>query len=143
MGSAFRPEATVGTLALRGDLDCALVGSIDRALAPLERVDTAILSFTEVTFCDSTVLSAIVRLRKRMIALGGRGEIKIAGPSTVVRHVLELCGFGRLFTVCSTMDEAMDSLPTGSKVIYSGAVSGHVMIGLLQEGLHPLQGYVA
>ena len=121
----------IGILALRGDWDFGLKGVIARVLAPLEKTDVAILGFADVSFCDSTFVSAIVRLRKRMEATGGRAEIRIAAPREAFRKLLAVSNLDTIFTICDSMAAAM-TFAEETVTTYTGEANGDEEIARLE-----------
>ena len=95
---ASAPQAVPTTL-LRwtGDLDLAradeLSASVETVdLVPLQRV---VVDLADVTFMDSTGLNALVRLHRRVAAVGG--ALAVTRPSPRVARLLDLTGLNALF----------------------------------------------
>jgi len=79
-----------------------LLSRLDRLLDQGYR--SVVLDLTDVEFCDSSGVSALVRGHARATAAAGR--LRIAAASDQVRSVLELSGLNRMFGLKSTMDTA-------------------------------------
>ena len=77
-------------VALAGELDLSTVGELYEQFAKLrlEGVEHVALNMAEVTFIDSTGLSVLVTLHKRLESLDG--ELIIFSPSAQLRRMLEV-----------------------------------------------------
>lgn len=84
-------------LVVSGVLDKAgaekLLGKLDRLLDQGRRHQ--VLDLGEVTFCDSSGISALVRGHAR--ASAAAGGLRISRASEQVRRVLEISGLARMF----------------------------------------------
>ena len=67
-----------------------------------------ILDARALTFCDSSGLTAFVRIANSLETQSGR--LAIAGPSPIVRRVLEVSGLDEAFVVVSDVDDAVATL---------------------------------
>jgi anti-anti-sigma factor len=61
-----------------------------------------------LTFCDSSGLTAFVRIANRLEARSGR--LAIAGPPPIVRRVLEVSGLDEAFVVVDEVPDAVSAL---------------------------------
>lgn len=79
-------------VALAGELDVSTVAGLYEQLAELYRdgVQHVALNMAEVTFVDSTGLSVLVTLHKRLEAQGG--ELIVFSPSVQLRKLLQVAG---------------------------------------------------
>jgi anti-anti-sigma factor len=89
-------------------------GEIDVATAPLFReallaataiADRVVLDLSRVTFLDSTGMGAIVRAA----GTGSRGapvRLALAGPTPMVRKVLEVAGLSAMLPMFTSVSEA-------------------------------------
>ncbi len=86
-------------VAFSGELD--LYG-VERVRAALEAVDgPAIIDLSDVRFIDASVLTELVRLRKRV------GDcVTLVVPAPHIRRTLEIVRFAALFRIVRTRDEA-------------------------------------
>ncbi len=77
-------------VALAGELDLSTVGELYEQFANLrlQGVEHVALNMAEVTFIDSTGLSVLVTLHKRLESLDG--ELIIFSPSAQIRRMLEV-----------------------------------------------------
>lgn len=93
-------------LYLRGDIDLNTAPRLlDEANRLIDSGCTAlVLDLSGVGFCDSSGLSALVRMRNRVQPLGGR--ISLAGPTPIVQRVLEVSGLTEIFSTFPTVAAA-------------------------------------
>ena len=66
-----------------------------------------VLDLSKVEFIDSSGLGAILSLLKRMPT---GGELLIGGATEAVTSMLKLTRMDRVFTICKTVDEAVNTL---------------------------------
>ena len=94
-------------LSLEGELDhhaaAAAMKEIDGILDRLVPVDCA-LDLSGLSFMDSSGIAVILRINKRMQALGGRTAIM--NPSAQPLRVLDASGIDRLVRVVNTAKES-------------------------------------
>jgi anti-sigma B factor antagonist len=98
---------TPPVLSLHGDIDLntapKLVEEAGRLIDDGSQV--LVLDLSGVGFCDSSGLSALVRLRNRVQPLGGR--VILAGPTPIVQRVLEVSGLTEIFGTFPTVEAAL------------------------------------
>ncbi|GAC1581178.1 MAG: hypothetical protein NVS3B7_16160 [Candidatus Elarobacter sp.] len=82
-----------------GELD---IYGVERVRAALEAIDgPAILDFTDVRFIDSSTLTELVRLRKRV------GDcVTLVVPAAHIRRALDIVGFDALFRIVKRREDA-------------------------------------
>ena len=68
-----------------------------------------VIDFTEVTYINSTGLSALILVAKRLGKTGGK--FILAGVIDPIQKVLKISGLATLFTILPTKAEALASLP--------------------------------
>ena len=111
---------TPPALALHGDIDLntapQLVEEANRLIDTGCRV--LLLDLSGVEFCDSSGLSALVRLRNRLQPLGGR--VSLAGPTPIVQRVLEVSGLTEIFGTYPTLDSARAAAAEGDRAAGEG-----------------------
>jgi len=90
---------SVRSVGLSGEIDSACTKDFDALLRSLDGADTVVLDFSRVTFFDSSAISCLIRLRKRMLDGGGKGTIRIARPTQTVRQLMELTNLDRVFVL--------------------------------------------
>lgn len=93
-------------------------GELDLATAPqltstaLALVDAGaghvIVDARELTFCDSSGLTAFVRIANRLEPAAGR--VAVVGPQAIVRRVLEISGLVEKLVVVDSVDDAVAAL---------------------------------
>jgi anti-anti-sigma factor len=96
-----------------------LSGQIDREGAKifLERIthildsgeQYLVIDFTDVTYINSTGLSALILVAKRLGKT--RGKFILAGVIDPIQKVLKISGLASLFTILPTKVEALASFP--------------------------------
>jgi anti-sigma B factor antagonist len=80
----------VHIVALHGELD--IVSAHDLALALVEVAgSTVVVDLSDLTFMDSTGISALVMAKNRILA-DGRGRLVLTKPGGIVRAALEIVG---------------------------------------------------
>src|SRR5215468_29655 len=96
-------------LAIDGELDLVtapLLADAATALAD-EGEQNIVTDAHELSFCDSSGLTAFVRIANR---LEPRGRLAIAGPQPIVRRVLDVSGLVEAFVVADTIPDAIAGL---------------------------------
>lgn len=85
-----RELPNVHIVALHGELD--IVSAYELALALVEVAgSTVVVDLSDLTFMDSTGITALVMARKRILA-DGRGELVLTRPAGIVGKALEIVG---------------------------------------------------
>jgi anti-sigma B factor antagonist len=86
-------------VALTGEIDILAAGRVrDTLIAVCNGGEKyVIVDMTNVTFMDSTGLSALVGGVKRFRSVGGQVVLRSPGPS--VRKVMEITGLSRVFSI--------------------------------------------
>jgi anti-sigma B factor antagonist len=82
---------------LRGDLDLATSGRLQRAVTDDLLEGLVILNLAELSFCDSSGLRVLLDMRRR--THGVAPGIRLAGPTSEVERMLELSGTRDFFDV--------------------------------------------
>jgi anti-sigma B factor antagonist len=94
--AAGRPGTAVFRLA--GDLDLNSVDELRAGVGPACTAgDEVLLDLSELKFCDSTGVGAMVWLHRRATAAGGR--LLLCAPRRHVREVLRISGVDRAIPV--------------------------------------------
>ena len=94
-------------IAVRGELDVAtaptlrkrLYAAVDRSSGPF------ILDLLGVTFIDSTALGVLIGTKERCDAVGA--ELRLVLEESRIIKVFEITGLTELFSISSTLDEAV------------------------------------
>ncbi len=73
-----------------------------------EEVNKLILDLSEVDYCDSSGLSAILLAFR--ILQSNDGQIRLASPTKNVKTLIEISQLDRILPICNTVDEAVKSL---------------------------------
>ena len=87
------------TVVLTGEIDIATSRRVREALIAISNSgeNKVVVDMTNVTFVDSTGLSALVGPLKRFRSMNG--EIVLRSPTKGVRKVLEISGLTRVFSI--------------------------------------------
>jgi len=98
---------TPPVLCLHGDIDLntapQLIEEAGRLIDAGSRL--LVLDLSGVGFCDSSGLSALVRLRNRLHPVGGR--VNLVGPTPIVQRVLEVSGLTEIFGTFPSVEAAL------------------------------------
>jgi anti-anti-sigma factor len=97
-------------ISLTGDFDLSSKDRLWETLSEAIPYDVAIVDLTSVTYIDSTALSCLVILRKRMAERGG--AVALVNPQPNVLRLLRVCGFDQIFRI-------YDSLATAKRAMLS------------------------
>jgi anti-anti-sigma factor len=80
----------VHIVALHGELDIVSAYSLALALVAVAG-STVVVDLSDLTFMDSSGVSALVMARNRILA-DGRGQLVLTEPRRIVREALEIVG---------------------------------------------------
>lgn len=75
-----------------------------------EDVKKLVIDLSEVDYCDSSGLSAILLAFR--ILQSNDGQIRLASPTKNVKTLIEISQLDRVLTVCNTVNEAINELQT-------------------------------
>ena len=100
-------------LVVDGELDLATAPQLtSTAMALVDAgADNVIVDARLLSFCDSSGLTAFVRIANRIEPTSGR--LAIVGPQPIVRRVLEISGLAEKLVVVDSVDEAAAALARG------------------------------
>jgi anti-sigma B factor antagonist len=89
-----------------GDVDLATADELRRALhATVDRGQVlVVVDLGGVAFLDSIGIGVLVSGLKRARSAGG--DLRLAAPALIVRHLLEVAGLLGVFTVADTPEQA-------------------------------------
>jgi anti-sigma B factor antagonist len=92
VGVAHHPASDTTVVSLRGQLDIDTSGSLGAVLDDLHTrgVTRIVVDLSDVSFCDSTGLSALVIAYHRAHRAGG--HLRLAGPRPFLLRVLTIVG---------------------------------------------------
>ncbi|MBL1066226.1 STAS domain-containing protein [Streptomyces sp. 7-21] len=118
-GDKNRQQLTVTVRHVGASAVIAPAGELDHHSAATlrEALDTCVsgghsrivVDCSGLEFCDSTGLNVL--LGARLAAQAKGGEVHLAGMRPIVARVLEITGAGAVFTVHSSLNDALASLP--------------------------------
>jgi anti-sigma B factor antagonist len=115
-----RPAATV--VAIGGELDLNTAPELLQALTRL--VDDGrrhlIVDLSRLTFCDSSGLSVLVRVRNRLD--GRAGDVRLASPRPIVSRVLDVSGLAEVFGTYPSVREAYAAALGGAPSVVEPAM---------------------
>ncbi len=78
--------------------------AIGKTLAAGPRL--VIVDFSEADFVSTVMLGLLLKLRREAAEMGV--EVRLAQVQPMVRRVLNICRLDQLFSVCSSVEAAMD-----------------------------------
>lgn len=87
------------TISLQGAYDVSSSDALKRMLAPAERADQAVIDLSGVTYAGTTLLNALLNLRKSMRKHGNDGTIRLTGSNPNIRRVLTITRLDRVFDI--------------------------------------------
>jgi anti-sigma B factor antagonist len=92
-----------------GELDLATVPALREALLSLITADHpfVVVDLTDVSFIDSTALSALTMAHKRLSDQGGEMRLVMANP--VIKEVFEITALDDVLSIYGTVDDAVSS----------------------------------
>lgn len=93
-------------LQLSGEYDLLRREELEAQLSQAQFADIAILDMREVSYIDSTALTELVRLKKRM-AQHGAGIVRLVAPQPNVQKIFALTQLEQIFPIFKTLGEAM------------------------------------
>jgi anti-anti-sigma factor len=100
------------TVRLLGDLDLNVRSQLTFSLDPLVYSSIAIIDATDVTFADTTLLNAVIRLVRERRTSGNDVPLRIAGASASVRHLFALTHIDRIVQFYDSIeDKALVQIP--------------------------------
>ncbi|HOI30588.1 MAG TPA: STAS domain-containing protein [Melioribacteraceae bacterium] len=73
-----------------------------------EEVKKLVIDLSEVEYCDSSGLSAILLAFR--ILQSNEGHIRLASPTKNVKTLIEISQLDRVLTICNTVNEAVKDL---------------------------------
>ncbi|MFF2384476.1 STAS domain-containing protein [Streptomyces sp. NPDC058108] len=94
-----RPSA----LKVTGAMGLATASVLEQAVNEVLTDRTVILDLTGVTFCDSSGLNSLLRLRRR--AQDGGGQLALAAPSRQMMRLLSITGAATVFAIYTSLAE--------------------------------------
>jgi anti-sigma B factor antagonist len=98
-----------------GRIDHATAADFERAVVPLLDPATGpraglVFDLAEVTYISSVGLRVLMIASKSLRARGAR--IAVAAMQPVVAEIVEICRFGAVVEIFSTVDDALDAMKT-------------------------------
>jgi anti-anti-sigma factor len=100
------PAAVIVELA--GEHDLSTHGDVERALMEIASGEACIIDLSSATFIDSSILAVLVQATARDGACAS--TIVVAPQDSAAVRLFDITGATTLVTVCSSLDEALDSV---------------------------------
>ncbi len=96
-------------LEVKGEVDAHTACKLEEALTDLltQGHSRLVLDVSQVEYISSTGLRVLLDAQREARGLGG--EVRLFGPKTPVRRVIELAGFERLLYVSDSREKAMEN----------------------------------
>jgi anti-anti-sigma factor len=109
-------------LSVSGELDLATAPGLCMRLTRLRMAcrPIAVIDLTDLRFCDSTGLRALLGEAREARIAGGRLSV-IAPPGGAVRRLLDLTGADEALSVHDDLDQAMSGIDAGAWIAYPRA----------------------
>lgn len=106
---------TLSTIKLAGDLDFSRKTEIENLLAKANYVDVAVIDLSDASYLDSSCLSCLAVLKKRMAENGTAAILRVAGANGSLRRIFHICGLDQSFELYDSLEEAQNGkLPQAS-----------------------------
>jgi anti-sigma B factor antagonist len=112
--SSAELDETTFVVAAVGEADMYTAPALEQALEGVVGLGgtSVVLDLAEVTFIDSTVLSALLTFRTRFRDLGG--DLVIVSEDRRVLRTFEITGLDRLFTIERRLTDGISVIRPGS-----------------------------
>ncbi len=93
---------------VKGRMDAVTAPEFEKECSPHVESDVArlVIDLSELAYISSAGLRSILSTAKKMKTSGG--EIRFCGLSGMVQEVFSISGFSSMFTICETLNEALD-----------------------------------
>lgn len=122
MQSKGHPADNPVVLVFSGEYDIASKRQVRAALDSIAEKPRVVLDFSAVTFIDSTILNELTRLHKERDAGALQPAVLVLTNANVSR-VLRIVRMDELFTIVSTLDDALGKSGESNAVIYVDSFS--------------------
>jgi anti-sigma B factor antagonist len=101
-------DGTCAVVRVGGEVDLGTAGQLsDHAVAAQQAATSLVLDLGGVTFMDSTGLKVLLAVHRRAQLSGG--HLALAAPTRSVLKVLTVTGLDKTFTICDTVDDAVQA----------------------------------
>ncbi len=97
-----QPSLKTVRVRLSGEFDLSSEEQLEALLLPAEDADNAIIDMSETTYIDSTALSCLIRLKKRLAARGDVGTVYLVGMNSSIRKLFSITGLDGVFEIATT-----------------------------------------
>ena len=101
-------DSSVVVIALSGELDVGRADEVARALELPSRTTPVLLDLSDVSYADSTVISALFHFSEKATAANTRVAVLIVKPQLI--RLLEYAGLGEAFPVFRERSAALTYL---------------------------------
>lgn len=90
-----------------GEVDVSTAPALRQRLYELPEEAKVVVDLSDVTFLDSTGLGVLVAALKRVRESGAGGDLRLVVTRPQVSKVLEVTGLSTVFTVSSSVEDAL------------------------------------
>ena len=133
------PDDRTAVVAVDGELDLAAAPELKRTLCELLRDGRGrlVLDFSRASFVDSTALSVLVGINRRLAA---DERLAIAGAEEGILSILELSGLSAAFRLFPTLEAALAYARTGAAAPRPGTgtpltIDASLMLGIASTAM--------
>lgn len=98
-GSQGMGETRTLTITLSGEFDFCNKDVLAQTLQPAEDADVVEIDMTDVGFIDSSAITCLIRLKKRMAENGRLGTVRLAHVNRQIARVFAVCGLDKVFEI--------------------------------------------
>jgi anti-anti-sigma factor len=102
-------DGPVPVVRVRGELDLSTAGRLCRAIQDVGDARRLMIDLSELEFCDSTGLRALMSAVREIEVLGGRAAIAVT-PDGPFDRLLQLTGVGEFLTTARSPEAALKRL---------------------------------
>lgn len=102
-----REQAGASVVSAEGEVDVSTAPALRQRLYELPESAKVVVDLSEVTFLDSTGLGVLVAALKRVRESDAGGDLRLVVTRPQVSKVLEVTGLSTVFSVFSSLDEAL------------------------------------
>ena len=92
-------ETRTQTITLAGEFDFCNQDALTRTLRAAEEADVVHIDMADVQFIDSSAITCLVRLKKRMTENGRIGTVHLQNVSPQIARVFGICGLDKIFEI--------------------------------------------
>jgi anti-sigma B factor antagonist len=102
-------DGPVPVLRVRGELDLSTAGRLCRAIQAVAGSRRLVIDLSELAFCDSTGLRALMSAVREIEVLGGKAALAVT-PGGGFERLLQLTGVGEFLKTAGSPEAALQRL---------------------------------